>query len=211
MAARVPSPATGVPHEPHEGAALLTGEQISAINRFPDDNPNPVLRFDGDGHLIYANPASAGVLKALDVSVGGRLSAAAIARFEAAVPGHGFVELVADNRTYAVWPVPIPEMGFTNLYGTDVTAERAVVKFPDQNPNPVLRMSELRTWVESGSYDRILRGEYARRGEPDPAYQEDLREAAQAYAEGARDFMDQVQSAAKRMGESIFGGFKRQP
>jgi hypothetical protein len=79
------------------------------------------------------------------------------------------------------------------------------------HPFPVLRVSELRTWVESGSYDRILRGEYARRGEPDPAYQEDLREAAQAYAEGARDFMDQVQSAAKRMGESIFGGFKRQP
>lgn len=79
------------------------------------------------------------------------------------------------------------------------------------HPFPVLRVSELRSWVESGAYDRILRGEYARRGEPDPAYQEDLREAAQAYAEGARDFMDQVQSAAKRMGESIFGGFKRQP
>ena len=54
-------------HEPHEGAARLTGEQISAINRFPDDNPNPVMRFDADGHLIYANPASAGVLQALGV------------------------------------------------------------------------------------------------------------------------------------------------
>jgi len=77
------------------------------------------------------------------------------------------------------------------------------------HPFPVLRVSELRTWIEAGAYDRILRGEYARRGEPDPAYQEDLREAAQAYAEGARDFMGSVQDAAKRMGESIFGGFKR--
>ena len=77
------------------------------------------------------------------------------------------------------------------------------------HPFPVLRVSEIRSWVESGAYDRILRGEYARRSEPDPAYQEDLREAAQAYAEGARDFVGSVQDAAKRMGESIFSGFKR--
>jgi Zn-dependent protease with chaperone function len=77
------------------------------------------------------------------------------------------------------------------------------------HPFPVLRVSELRNWIESGAYDRILRGEYARRGEADPAYQEDLREAAQAYAEGARDFVGSVSDAAKRMGESIFGGFKR--
>jgi hypothetical protein len=54
-----------------------------------------------------------------------------------------------------------------------------------------------------------LRGEYPRRGEADPAYQEDLREAGQAYAEGARDFLDQMAGAARRMGESFFGGFKR--
>jgi hypothetical protein len=72
MAARVPS--TNVP-APHDGAALLTGEQISAISRFPDANPNPVLRIDGDGHLIYANPASIGVLAALGVSIGDRVPA----------------------------------------------------------------------------------------------------------------------------------------
>ena len=44
------------------------------------------------------------------------------------------------DRIYAVWPVLIADLGFTNLYGTDVTAERAIVKFPDQNPNPVIRI-----------------------------------------------------------------------
>ncbi len=137
MAPRVPDRSAS---EPHHGAALLTGAQISAINRFPDDNPNPVMRVDGDGHLIYANPASAGVLAAFGVAVGERLSDADQARLAAAAPGHGFVELVADNRTYALWPVPIPDLGFTNLYGKDVTADRAIVKFPDQNPNPVFRI-----------------------------------------------------------------------
>jgi class 3 adenylate cyclase len=137
MARRVPSSAA---HEPHEGATRLTPDQVSAINRFPDANPNPVMRIDSDGHLIYANPASAGVLRALGVTVGERLPAATIARLEAVAPDRGFVEFVWDNRTYAVWPVPIRDLDFTNLYGTDVTAERAIVKFPDQNPNPVFRI-----------------------------------------------------------------------
>ena len=77
------------------------------------------------------------------------------------------------------------------------------------HPFPVLRVSELRTWIEAGAYDRILRGEYPRKGEPDPAYQEDLREAAEAYATGAKDFLDSIGGAARRMGESIFGGRKR--
>jgi len=137
MAARVPS---GSAHEPHEGAARLTSEQVSAINRFPDDNPNPVMRIDADGHLIYANPASAAILRAIGVGLGDLMPRETIARFEAVAPGRGFVEFVADSRTFAVWPVPIGDLHFTNLYGMDVTAERAIVKFPDQNPNPVLRI-----------------------------------------------------------------------
>ena len=144
MASRVPP---GSADEPHEGGARLTGAQVSAINRFPDDNPNPVMRMDADGHLIYANPASAGVLKAFGVSVGEVVPRQVVARLEAVAPARGFVEFVADDRTFAVWPVPIPDLGFTNLYGTDVTAERAIVKFPDQNPNPVFRIDRDGTLV----------------------------------------------------------------
>src|SRR5688572_17313050 len=77
------------------------------------------------------------------------------------------------------------------------------------HPFYVLRVSELRTWIESGDYDRIVRGEYARRGEPDAAYQDDLRAAAQAYAEGDKDFLDDIAEAAKRMGSDLMGGRKK--
>jgi len=77
------------------------------------------------------------------------------------------------------------------------------------HPFYVLRVSELRTWIESGDYDRILRGDYPRRGEPNRAYQDDLREAAAAYAEGAKDFLDQMAASARRMGENFMSGFKR--
>jgi len=77
------------------------------------------------------------------------------------------------------------------------------------HPFYVLRVSELRAWIESGDYDRILRGEYSRRGEPDPAYQEDLKAAASAYADGAKDFVDNVAEAAKRMGSDFLSGLKK--
>ncbi len=77
------------------------------------------------------------------------------------------------------------------------------------HPFWVLRVSELRTWIEGGDYDRILRGEYKKRSEPDTAYQEDLKEAASAYAEGARDILDTMTAAARKMGEQFMGGVKR--
>lgn len=73
------------------------------------------------------------------------------------------------------------------------------------HPFWVLRVSELRSWIESGEYDRVMRGEYPRRGEPDPAYKEDLAEAANAYKTGAKDLLDQMGGAARRMGENLRG------
>ena len=75
------------------------------------------------------------------------------------------------------------------------------------HPFWVLRLSELRAWIESGEYDRVLRGDYQRRGDPDPAHNEDLAEAADAYKEGAKDFMDQMADAAKRVGGSFMDSF----
>ena len=121
------------------GKAALTGAQISAINRFPDDNPNPVMRVDAGGRLIYANPASRGPLQALGARRGRHLRPGDLARIAAAAAERSFVEVVAGARTFALWPVVIGELDFTNIYGVDVTAERAIVKFPNQNPNPVFR------------------------------------------------------------------------
>lgn len=137
MAPSHPSPSADTPAS---APARLTGAQISAIDRFPDDNPNPVMRVDADGRLMYANPASGPILRSIGVDVGGALPPETRERLMAAARDRAFFEVIADNRTYAVWPVPLADLGFTNLYGTDVTAERAIVKFPDQNPNPVFRI-----------------------------------------------------------------------
>jgi len=67
------------------------------------------------------------------------------------------------------------------------------------HPFPVLRVAEMRDWFESGEYDRILRGEYRRRGDPEPAYLDDLSAAGRSYAESARSTFDTASEAARRM------------
>jgi len=71
------------------------------------------------------------------------------------------------------------------------------------HPFPVLRVAEMRDWFQSGDYDRIVRGEYRRRGDAEPAYTEDLSAAARAYAEGARTTFDAAADAARRMLDSM--------
>jgi class 3 adenylate cyclase len=119
----------------------LLESQIQAINRFPDQNPNPVLRMSDDGYLTYANVASGPVRQAIGVTVGDRLPDEMIGRLRRAAETVGDrVEITQDHRTYALLPVPVPDLGFVNIYGTDVTGEKVVAKFPNQNPHPVLRV-----------------------------------------------------------------------
>jgi len=74
------------------------------------------------------------------------------------------------------------------------------------HPFYVLRVSELRAWIEQGGYDRILRGEYPKRGDPEPGYEEDLLSAAAAYGREAGDFVDDLSAAARKMWSSLSGG-----
>jgi class 3 adenylate cyclase len=114
-----------------------------AVARFPDQNPNPVLRVDGEGSLIYANAASATIVESFGVEVGEALPTELVDRLRLAQSGQLSepIEIQGGGRTYALKPVQVEGFGFTNIYGTDVTAMRALDKFPDQNPNVVMRMT----------------------------------------------------------------------
>ena len=123
----------------------LYGQDVTAakvVERFPDRNPNPVLRIDADGTLLYANAASQPIVRALGLMPGVALPAEFLAQVRATCSGSSEpIEVRGEGRIFAIRPVDIPEFGFTNLYGTDVTAAKAVDKFPDLNPNPVMRVS----------------------------------------------------------------------
>jgi class 3 adenylate cyclase len=121
----------------------LLEREIEAINRFPGENPNPVLRMTDDGRLTYANDSAQPIVTAWGASVGEQLPADIVRALRAAAAADpaGRVEVTNDRRTFAILAVPVPDLGVYNLYGTDVTANRVVERFPARNPHPVLRMS----------------------------------------------------------------------
>jgi class 3 adenylate cyclase len=111
-----------------------------AVEHFPGSNPHPVLRVTDGGRLTYANPPSEPLLEAIGVRIGEALPAAWRERLARAATIAEPIELKVGARTFELLAVRLPNLGFLNVYATDVTAARAVVKFPDQNPNPVFRI-----------------------------------------------------------------------
>ena len=118
----------------------LTGDQIQAINRFPDQNPNPVLRVTASGELLYANPAAAPILVALGAEVGRAVPEPWLEAIRRAASSGGPIEVASGVLAFELVAVDVADLGFVNVYGTDVTARKAVARFPDANPHPVFRI-----------------------------------------------------------------------
>ena len=79
------------------------------------------------------------------------------------------------------------------------------------HPFPVIRVAELRRWAESGAYERIIAGDYKRRGEQEAPYADDLDAAAKSYAESAKETFGHAADAARRVVDSFRAGFGRTP
>lgn len=77
------------------------------------------------------------------------------------------------------------------------------------HPFHVLRAAELRDWIEAGEYDRILRGEYKRRGDAQNPYKEDLAAAASSYKESASDIKSQMSDAAQKLRDAFKQGWNK--
>jgi Zn-dependent protease with chaperone function len=68
------------------------------------------------------------------------------------------------------------------------------------HPFSVVRVAELRDWIDSGAYDRIMRGEYPRRSDEDTRpYREDLAEAMQGYTDAAQEIFDELDATVDRI------------
>jgi class 3 adenylate cyclase len=121
----------------------LLEREIEAIVRFPGQNPNPVLRVDREGRLIYANDASRPVRAALGVEVEDTVSATWLDQLRTAASSDAPIRFEVEHgrQTFAILAVWVTDLGVYNLYGTDITGAKVVERFPGQNPNPVLRLS----------------------------------------------------------------------
>ena len=113
--------------------------QLDVMLKFPDQNPNPVLKTSLDGKLQYSNKAGREIQAVWGIEIGESVPCAIVnhTKSGSARP----LEMGVGNKTFSFHIVPVHEFDFINIYGTDVTAVKAITKFPDQNPNPVIKIS----------------------------------------------------------------------
>ncbi|WP_281019934.1 PAS-domain containing protein [Minwuia sp. IMCC3060] len=99
-------------------------QRVQDMARLPNENPAPVMRFDGRGELLYANEASGPLANHLNVSVGSRPTTAwqqkIYETLASSVPAN--MEIGVGDIQYSVLLSPIPEKQEVNLYGFDVSS-----------------------------------------------------------------------------------------
>jgi PAS domain S-box-containing protein len=100
--------------------------RIRDLARFPDENPNPLLRVGADGRVLYANSASQWLLTEWGSAPGQSLPELWRARV-AEIYASGQSQLVEEavaGRVLLCNVVPLPAAGYINLYGQEVTELR---------------------------------------------------------------------------------------
>ena len=104
-------------------------ENIS-LARFPEENPNPVLRATHEGKLIYANAASEPLLQGWHVKVGDYLPSDWIKRIKDLIQtgSEKNIDITCGERTYSIMIVYAPDANDVNIYGRDVTERRHMEK-----------------------------------------------------------------------------------
>ena len=117
--------------------------EIAVLKRFPDQNPNPVLKISASGILLYSNPASSEIIETWSVQQGELVPEDIRDLINGLIKTNKdpAPELSTGEKTFILNMVYVPEFDFINIYATDITAAKLVTKFPEQNPNPVLKVS----------------------------------------------------------------------
>jgi hypothetical protein len=68
------------------------------------------------------------------------------------------------------------------------------------HPFPVIRLKELKVWVDSGKFDEIISGTYSRRDEHSDDLKAELEEAVKAYKDELSNTKDPLGETINKLG-----------
>ncbi|TVM19279.1 hypothetical protein DPQ33_02655 [Oceanidesulfovibrio indonesiensis] len=105
-------------------------KKVGILARFPQENPNPVMRFAGNGSLLYANEPSGSLLDHWGARVG-RPGPPWLHEQVKLALHQGEVlmtEIEIGNATYALSLAPVMDEGYVNIYGMDITERKKAVE-----------------------------------------------------------------------------------
>ena len=119
-----------------------TEGDIRNLAKFPSENPNPVLRLNHEGMVLYANEASKALLQDWQCAVGGyapafwcNLSIEAIKE-----QSQRTLDVQLGEHFYTFDITPIPNTNYANLYGRDITERK---RAEDENRRNEARLESL--------------------------------------------------------------------
>ncbi|MCH8213886.1 MAG: PAS domain S-box protein [Proteobacteria bacterium] len=101
-------------------------KKIRDLANFPEQNPEPVLRFAADGKLLYANPASGRVLKELACGIGEPAPEDWRRMFTQVLETGASKEFeyACADRTLSFLISTVPETGYVIVRGRDITKRK---------------------------------------------------------------------------------------
>jgi PAS domain S-box-containing protein len=101
-------------------------EEVRSLARFPEENPNPMMRLSREGVLLYANMSSQPILEDWGCTRGEKVPddyhALVLKAFASGAPL--IVELPFGKIQYSMVFAPIVDAGYINIYARDVTEQR---------------------------------------------------------------------------------------
>jgi len=150
-------------------------EEIKSLARFPDENPNPILRVSYKGKIIYANASSEPLLGDWRSNVGGYLPADWIKLISELINtgARKTIDVQCKDTTYSIIIVPVPDANYVNLYGRDITERkqaeeylrrfellsehsRDIILFIDRNDGRILEANAAAIQAYGYSRDELL-------------------------------------------------------
>jgi len=126
--------------------------QLASLARVAEEDPNPILRLDAAGTVMYANPAAVRLRQAIS-RAGGEAPAAweAFAAHAARAVEPATLEADLVGASYSLTVAPVQSLGYVNVYATEITDR----KLGEQRLRAQLARTELLHRITRAIGDRL--------------------------------------------------------
>ncbi len=128
-------------------------QEITMLAKFPDENPNPVIRVSAAGKLLYSNSASTPVLTAMSDDAQQNVSGQWLDMIHTAMSTNQSSHVEIDcqgDRLFQLEFAPIVEANYVNVYGLDITEQKQAKR--------KLKQADARNRMLLGSISSVLIG-----------------------------------------------------
>ncbi|MDD5458551.1 MAG: PAS domain S-box protein [Phycisphaerae bacterium] len=104
-----------------------TEKWVADLTKFPEENPNPVMRTSLDGKLLYANSPAKALLKDMKWREGGLLPDILLKPIQQVIKqgkNQEFEIPCPPQKVYSFGVAFVKDAGYINLYGSDITERK---------------------------------------------------------------------------------------